>query len=239
MVYYFTFGTFWRDVSRREQGADEMEANAANPNFGTDSYRRQRMRAHIRGTLLDLLQTNDIEQLSMKKLAEAAQVNRSTVYQYYDSLLSVLGDCISHKAGNANHRIPAPDDEDFYEQIRQVVLDSLRGIRENLDLYHLVQRCGSKTGPARHNAILQKNALTFYEGITEGLVARNEALSGYRRYLPSLLSNASGSISRKWIEGGCREAPEFIADFTMSVFQGIVDSLDNTAKNVSPALGSS
>ena len=212
-----------------------MEANAANPNFGIDSHRKQRMRAHIRATLLDLLQTNDIEQLSMKKLAEAAQVNRSTIYQYYDSLLSVLGDCISHKAGNANHRIPSPDDEDFYEQIREVVLDSLRGIKENIDLYRLVKRCGSKTGPARHNAILQENALTFYEGVTEGLVARNGALSGYRQYLPSLLSNASGSISRKWIEGGCRETPESIADFTMSVFRGIVDSLDETAGSISPS----
>lgn len=198
-----------------------------------DSPRGQRMRAHIRSTLLCLLETNDIEQLSMKKLAEAAQINRSTIYQYYDSLLGVLGDCISHKAGNANHRIPNPADADFLDQVRQIILDSCQGIKENLELYRLVQRCGSKTGPARHNAILQENALAFYEGITEGLIARNEALSPYRCYLPSLLSNISGSISRQWVNDGCQESPEYIADLTMAVFEGTIASLSKDDPNAS------
>lgn len=217
----------------KKPGASNRPADSASRD---SSPRQQRMRAHIRAALLDLLQTTDIEQLSMKKLAEAARVNRSTLYQYYDSLLSVLGDCISHKAGNANHRIPGPDDVDFCEQIHQVVLDSCRGIKENLELYRLVQRCGSKMGPARHNAILQDNALAFYRGITDGLVARNGALSAYRSYLPHLLSTASGSIARQWVDGGCQESPEYIARLTTTAFEGIISSLEKAGADASSTL---
>lgn len=164
----------------------------------------------------------------MKKLAEAAQINRSTIYQYYDSILSVLGDCISHKAGNANRRIPDPNDVDFLRQVQQVVLDAYRGIKENTELYQLVHRCGSKFGPARHAAVLRDNTLEFYRGVTAGLIAQDDSLAKYESLLPTLLSDTSGLIVRQWTDSGCQESPETVANLTMTVFGGIISSLKHS-----------
>lgn len=56
----------------------------------TNNRRSVMTKKIFRETLIDLLQTNHISEISVKRLAEAADLNRSTFYSHYDNQMDVL-----------------------------------------------------------------------------------------------------------------------------------------------------
>ena len=182
-----------------------------------------RIEALIRESFLRLLKTRDVESITVSELAREAGINRSTFYRHYDSIFAVLGDCIALNAGNADKKVPDPDDPEFMEKVRLVLEDSFRDIATHPELYGMAGRYQSKVGVARHVAILQERANAFYEGLMPGLEARYPGLSAARKYIPSVLAHVSGGITDLWVMSGMKESPEEMSRMELRIFCGLLE----------------
>ena len=189
----------------------------------TATAQSARMEAHIRETFLRMLETKDAESISVSELAKEAGINRSTFYRHYDSIFAVLGDCIAINAGNADKKIPAPDDPAFMEKVRIVLEESFRDIANHPDLYQMSGRYKSKVGVSRHVAILQERANAFYEGLMPGLEVRYPGIAAVKAYVPVMLSRLSGGVTGTWVAGGMKESPEEIAAMEYRAFLGLLE----------------
>lgn len=101
----------------------------------TGQDRRARIsRQMLKDALVELMKTRSIHEISIKKICETADVNRSTFYRYYDSpyalydeILKDVGDhiyAIAEKTGDVPHRIRVLLTEilTYVEQHRELIL---------------------------------------------------------------------------------------------------------------------
>lgn len=79
--------------------------------FKTDDPRYRRTRAQICAATRRLLEAGDVSRLTFARIAEAAEVNRSTVHQHYASRHELVADALSGDLA----RIAAPLDQCPFE----------------------------------------------------------------------------------------------------------------------------
>lgn len=194
-----------------------------------ESMRVKSTKAHIRETFLQILGSYEFESITIKQLAEAASVNRSTIYDHYDSLLSILGDCIYHIAGRADQQIPSSDDPNFMCNLKSVIAVSCRDIRDNCDLYLFSKRYLNKIPiDAQHIAIVKSHSDLFYKGVVEALFQIHPHLAIKSEYLERMLSCISLASIEGWRTSGFKEEPEDVADITIKAFEGIIAAFNNS-----------
>lgn len=194
-----------------------------------ESLQARRTRKAIRNGLIELLEKRSINDITMAALAEAADVDRSTIYRYYSSMLDVLGDCLYEIAGTADRYIPTASNwEDFMQEIYEAVERSYQGISANRKLYALTQQQHRITfGSMEHVFRIESRSNAYYRGIVQGLQDMGLALTVSPRYLECVLSGASGSIVNYWIESGFSETAEEMAQRTITTFEAIIRSCSN------------
>ena len=90
----------------------------------------------IRNSFVKLLAEKDIEKITIKEVADGADVDRKTVYNYYGGVYEVLGDLQSELATTIEKEIDAFDFET--RDIQDVFLVLTRIVKENMELYSLV-----------------------------------------------------------------------------------------------------
>lgn len=196
-----------------------------------DTAQARRTKKIIRQSLVELLDVHGLDDITMGMLAEAADVNRSTIYRYYSSLFDVLGDCIYEIAGKADERIPsAATREDFMGQVRQTVENSYRGIRDNRGLYSFMERSPKTVFcKTEHVAVVEEHSASYYRGLVDGLLDLGVHLIVPRRCLEITLGRTSGAVVQYWIESGFRETPEEMADITVRLFEKSIEALSSVA----------
>ena len=132
-------------------------------------------RKMLRDALVELMKTRSIHEISIKKICETADVNRSTFYRYYDSpyalydeILRTVSDdiyAIAEKSRGASNRIRVMLTEIFVyvEQNRELILVLLSG-NGNLNV-------GEKMSAAVSRFLGESTELSVYcaQFITAGL----------------------------------------------------------------------
>ena len=71
--------------------------------------RVQRTRKSIRNAFLQLLAEKDLEKISVKEIADCADVDRKTVYNYYNGVYDILDDLESELAHDFEKAIESFD----------------------------------------------------------------------------------------------------------------------------------
>lgn len=103
-----------------------------------------RTKRAIRNTFVKLLTEKDVDKITVKELADGADVDRKTVYNYYDGVNDILEELENELA------------VDFERKIGVFVFDSIentmsafaalnRHLQENMELYTLVMRLDEKS----------------------------------------------------------------------------------------------
>lgn len=194
------------------------------------SAQARRTRKLIRQALLALLEDHGFESITLSMVAERAEVNRSTVYRYYESLMDILGDCIYEVSGMADEHVPPHGAPDFDDRLERVIACSYRDMRDHASLYLLIRRFPQDTpSGSPHVGVVEAHSRKFYRNLVDQLVALRPGIAGSHAYLETTLSGISGALAKNWIDGGFVEEPEELARVTMSFFSACIDAADGAS----------
>ena len=97
----------------------------------------------IRNSFVKLLAEKEIDKITIKEIADGADVDRKTVYNYYGGIYDVLGDLQSELATSLEKELDAFDYEN--RDIQEVFSVLTKVVKENMELYSLVMGINNNT----------------------------------------------------------------------------------------------
>ena len=100
--------------------------------------RVQRTKKAIRNAFLQLLAEKDLEKISVKEIADCADVDRKTVYNYYNGVYDILDDLESDLARDFEKAI---DNFDFgNREVLDIFIELSRLLTMRMDIYALLMK---------------------------------------------------------------------------------------------------
>ena len=91
-------------------------------------------RTSIKNAFIELVETNEISQISISELASKALVNRSTFYLHYADVQSVAADIESEIAERISYAIEDFSIDDIYGSIHSLFVKLTNRLEENLPI---------------------------------------------------------------------------------------------------------
>jgi AcrR family transcriptional regulator len=146
----------------------------------------------IQDSLFELLETTDINKISIKKLCEIADINRSTFYKYYGSQYDVLKEYEDKQIQNINDQICKNPNETNLATI-------LSYIKENKNMFNKI-----------YPESMRKDFLLKVLNISN-LKQEMDLLCQDDEYAKLYILFGGIACIATWIESNCKESPEFIA----------------------------
>ncbi len=159
--------------------------------MNTKNNRKSKMtRKLFQETMLELLQCNHITEISIKKLCEEADLNRSTFYSYYENQMDILREIEAETYAEVQsfimsgvHRDGKTDSLLIFEQL-------LRYIKDNAKIFQV---------------LLGQNGS---EDFQQKLMELTEAANHYIGIDPKLISNKKVHYARIYRVAGCTKVIE-------------------------------
>ncbi len=177
--------------------------------------RSDRTRGYLRQAMLELLQTRPIEQISVKELAERAQVSKNSFYNHYENLEDLAQDCYAHQLvyfGTLRKRRGdyASREEAVSELLEQRV-NSLEFLRDNPNLARAIL-IHTGVSPYYAQAEELEEELTVDHLLYEYGPQGDGTLDylGYRD-CAHFISAGWYAVMRRWFFGGMLEDPVTVA----------------------------
>ncbi|NLB17011.1 MAG: TetR/AcrR family transcriptional regulator [Clostridiales bacterium] len=154
----------------------------------------------LKDALVSLLEKNDIYNISIRELCEAADVNRSTFYKYYGSQFDLLADMENDLILMVNQAV-----EDNPAQAEKIVFIICKNIEENIDLCRLL--VNNNVDAAFPEKIFSQAIMIQNE------IFRRLGNSGTSEteYMYNMLAYGCYQAMRVWINKENRESPEEFA----------------------------
>ncbi len=157
--------------------------------------------AKIEGVFVELIQTKEIEHISVSEICKKAEINRSTFYANYIDIYD-LAEKIIERLYNDFLALSDP----YIEDVRNR-LDFTRvfiHIKENQMLYKTYFKLGS---------------------MDIGIVGFDEEVAAmffdmkYLDYHIEFFKNGFNAVVKKWLNDGCRETPEEMNNILISEYK--------------------
>ena len=178
--------------------------------------RANRTRGYLRAAMLELLRTRPLEQITVKELAERAEVSKNSFYNHYEDLEALALDCYMHGLvyfGSKRKRRGdyANRQEAVCELLGQRV-QSLEFLRANPNLARAIL---ANTGVSPYYSQAEEleeeltvDHLTFEYG-PEGTGGKYGYIS--YRDCAHFISAGWYAVVRRWFFDGMKEDPEVVA----------------------------
>lgn len=166
-----------------------------------NNKRRKESMAKIEGVFVELIQTKEIEHISVSEICKKAEINRSTFYANYIDIYD-LAEKIIERLYNDFLALSDP----YIEDVRNR-LDFTRvfiHIKENQMLYKTYFKLGS---------------------MDIGIVGFDEEVAAmffdmkYLDYHIEFFKNGFNAVVKKWLNDGCRETPEEMNNILISEYK--------------------
>ncbi len=170
--------------------------------------RIRRTQNNLKKALLSLLQTKNINEISIRELAELADINRGTFYLHYRDPYDLLRQL----------------SEQFLAELQQLTEDNSHiGTYQSLcRLYHFIQ-----TNHELLHILLGVNGDILFQNSLEKMLIKNileqemntSSKNDYRTFEYYTTFAVSGwvAVIRSWLDNGMKESPEEIALMTMHI----------------------
>ncbi len=171
-----------------------------------DNARSRRSREAIRTALIDLLEKQELSELTVAQLCRQANVNRSTFYAHYQDLWDVM------------EELEEQMDQELLSQFQWVV-DAQSAMLEKRSFLITCQQIARH--PAFNRARLNNPSISSRKAemgmiyIMEHVVAPYANSMNNSHLLPYYMTfGRAGCVAviRQWLENDCRESPEEIAE---------------------------
>lgn len=156
-------------------------------------------------TLLELLQTNHITEISVKRLCEEADLNRSTFYSYYDNQMDILHEIETETYAEVASFIMSGVHKDKKTDSLRIFQQLLGYIKENADVFRVLLGQNGSVDFQQKLMELTEEA-THYIGIDPKIIT-NKKVQYARIYRVS----GCARVIEQWIQTGFDESVEELA----------------------------
>ena len=156
----------------------------------------------LKNGIIELLEEYPISKITVKKLCETADINRSTFYAHYSDAYDLLQQLEREVLQELMEHISKHTFTEKTEEIVQVLNVMLEYIGENSDLFKVLL---SENG----NSSFQKDIMqiTQQKSITDLYNSKNiDARTS--EYIQSFLLSGSISVIKEWLQAGMVETPQ-------------------------------
>ena len=124
--------------------------------------RVQRTKKSIRNAFLQLLAEKELEKISVKEIADCADVDRKTVYNYYTGVYDILDDLESELACDFEKAI---ENFDFAtREVQDIFIELARLLQMRMDIYALLMKID--------NSRLASKFMVYLKGKIEQVIGR-------------------------------------------------------------------
>ena len=167
-----------------------------------NNKRRRESQEKLERAFIELLQTNEVKDITVSDLIKATGLNRSTFYANYVDIFDL--------AGRTKERLEREfsdlfADYDYFSE-RSGALKMFRHIKENQLFYHTYFRlCYDE----KHLISICDPKRAELEHVTENL-----------KYHIEFFRNGLNAIIKLWLAGGCKESPEEMAEVLKQEYRG-------------------
>ncbi len=167
-----------------------------------NNKRRQQSQEKIEKIFIELLQKKEITEITVSEICKAAEINRSTFYANYVDIYD-LADRIRFKL---EEEVANLYDNDIVNKVGGNYLKLFYHIKENQIFYSTYFKLGFDKYPFRNLGNLNQTSALF--------TFPSEHLDYHIEFHRAGLN----AIIKKWLQGGCKEAPEEMVSIVESEY---------------------
>lgn len=174
-----------------------------------------RTQEHMREALLELMSEKQVSEITVKELAERAQISRGTFYLYFDSvedMLATYEEEIFSEYEDEIHRIIV-ESETFEEVLRKLIAYPFP---QNEHMRPLIRLMYGKNGNMetllRGSAILEREILRYFQ---------SDLPEWNFRFLITFVSNGMISAFRLWFQEENNYSVEELTNLVLRTLYGI------------------
>ncbi len=168
-----------------------------------NNKRRKESQRRIENSFVQLLQSNDIDDLSVTDICREAEVNRTTFYANYVDICA-LAEAVQHRL--ETEVLSLYQDEIFEQKSHHDYLKLFRHIKENQLFYNTYFKLGME-GQFSSFGYNKEEAAAYYG---------NKHIEYHMAFFQAGLN----AIIKMWLQNGCKESPEEINDILHSEYFG-------------------
>lgn len=181
--------------------------------------RIEKTRSSIRDAFVKLITEKDISQITIKELAETADINRKTFYMHY----SCVEDILDNIENDLIKRLLAiMDDYDFSDSKFNIygLFSSLNGLlNENLDLYKQLVKANS------YNLLIVKVKTILKKGLIEKYREKYDMDEAVMSLYAEYIASGVMSIYIEWLKTDSQISLEELAKMAGSITLNGIQSL--------------
>ena len=172
-----------------------------------EDRRVRRTKKLLTQALTQLLQTKQINEITVKELTELADMNRGTFYLYYKDVFDMLEKIEDGMFERLDQIISAHENEDMSVQTRPMLEDLFVFIEENQEMCRvLLSPHGDMNFLHRLNEVVREKCLRAWPNI------RKEKGEADFDYHYSFVVFGCAGIIRAWVNRNCSESAEKMAE---------------------------
>ena len=168
-----------------------------------NNKRRQTSCKKIERVFVELLQTKELNEITVSEIIKKTGLNRSTFYANYADIYG-LADTIRENLENEVEKLYEPDRLNSYNSNDYLRL--FRHIKANQLFYKTYFKLGYD----------RRHEINFYDTHQ----AEKFFDSRHIEYHIEFFKSGFNAIVKKWLESGCRETPEEMSEILRSEYQG-------------------
>jgi len=185
--------------------------------------RIRKSKESLKHSLINLMKDKPINNITVKELVLAADLNRSTFYNYYCDIPDMLEKLETELYNEFMrilelHVIKDHKTHDLYKEAHEFIEDMCDVINENVDFCQCIF---SQNGDI---SFLFKLEELVEDHIKDQLRQDFDGKMDYPAYVYSFVKSGYIGILKSWMKGGCVESSQDIANLTYNLVEGVLHS---------------
>lgn len=178
----------------------------------------------LKNSLIELMQSKSVNNITVKELVIKADLNRSTFYNYYcdipDMLKKFEEELYTEFLYTIERHIYKCDKNiDISEGTHEFIEDMCNVIKDNYDFCKCIF---SKNGDLNFLFELEE---IIENHLRDQLKEKFDRKVDHLSYVYSFFKSGYIGILKTWMKGGCKESTKEIADLTYNLLKGVINSL--------------
>jgi len=167
-----------------------------------NNKRRRESQIKIEKAFVELLQTKEIREISVSEIIKMSDLNRSTFYANYIDVFDLADKVREHLVEEFNEYFADPADYSDHNG----ALRMFKHIKDNQLFYKTYFKL----------CYDEKHLVSIYDKN----LAQAEHLDGNIKYHIEFFRNGLNAIIKLWLNGGCKESPEEMAEVLKQEYRG-------------------
>lgn len=185
--------------------------------------RIRKSKESLKQSLINLMKEKPINNITVKELVSAADLNRSTFYNYYCDIPDMLEKLETELYNEFMrilelHVIKDNKTHDIYKEAHGFIEDMCDVIKENVEFCQCIF---SKNGDI---TFLFKLEELVENHIKDQLREDFDGKMDHLAYVYSFVKSGYIGILKSWMKGGCVESSQEIANLTYNLVEGVLYS---------------